>query len=279
MKGTKEDNLSPKYLKVLRIQTSVQIRQLKSNDISGDVLYGTASAFLMYLTYTSYYNYQTYSMLPIYLFWYIVFNFHARINNQTFIATLPAITLGIMYLNMKFRESLDTFEEVYELYRTRVRKKRFHTNWDKALMNVVITHMSVSHMTVKLNSGLKYFFALFYFFGSIVISLFIIIIFFTKDNNNLLIKYLCTAFLIFLAITTYLSTLMAASLSKSGHQFYNRLNSLICRFGLKIQIKLKVSWIKTSYFLKLSYPIDSRSYRKIESDNYWHLLFGSVCLQ
>ena len=239
MNGSTDDSLSPKYGKQLRIQTKVMIKQMKSNDISGDLLYGATTAYLFYSAYKTYY-YQNYRMIPGYLIQFLVANYHAKLNNQAFITTMPAITLAIMYVKVQFLQLLDTFDDVYRLYRTRIGINAFRTNWDRVLLNVVNNHMSVTQMSEQLNSGLKYFFALIYFFGSLLNSLMIIIIIYAKYNNNLLIKYLCAAFVVFGVISMYLPTLMAASLSKSGHQFYKPLNSLICRFHPKIQIRMKV---------------------------------------
>ena len=153
MNGSTDDSLSTKYRKKLRIQTKVLIKQLKSNDISGDLLYGATTAYLFYSVYKSY-NYQTYWMIPAYVVQFLVVNYHAKLNNKVFISTVPAITVAIIYVKMKFLESLDTFEEVYKLYRTRIGINAFRTNWDEVLLNVVNNHMRVTQMSEKLNSGL-----------------------------------------------------------------------------------------------------------------------------
>ena len=88
MTSVRDDDLSHKYVNQIQRQTNVLVKQMKSNDKSGDLLWNIAVAMFSLLTYQQY-NYQGYQhliMVPIYLFWYIFLIYVAWLNNQVRIA-------------------------------------------------------------------------------------------------------------------------------------------------------------------------------------------------
>lgn len=91
---------------------------------------------------------------------------------------------------------------------------------------------------MDINRTFKYFYANIYFLGTIIVNLLIVV---SIYGHNLYLKFLQWSLVYFISLVIYLPTFMAASVSKSGHQFYDKLNSIICHCDLEVGLKLKAS--------------------------------------